>query len=47
MMIIVLHVQSLEIDPQLRNLAAEAYGALDLPSGRVSQLILTQAVDNK
>lgn len=29
-------------DPQLRNLAAQAYGALNLPSAKVSQLILDQ-----
>ena len=38
-------VQSLKVDAELRNLAAEAYGALNLPSARVSDLIMSQAAD--
>lgn len=36
-------VSSLEIDPQLRSAAASAYGALNLPSEKVQDLILDQA----
>ena len=36
-------VSSLEVDPELRNLAAEAYGSLNLPSARISQLIKDQS----
>ena len=35
-------VSSLDADVSLRNLAAEAYGALNLPSAKISQLILEQ-----
>jgi HEAT repeat protein len=36
-------VSSLEIDPKLRSAAATAYGALNLPSRKVKDLILDQA----
>ena len=36
-------VSSLETDPQLRSAAAAAYGALNLPSQKVKDLILNQA----
>jgi CheY-like chemotaxis protein/HEAT repeat protein len=36
-------VNSLEANVELRNLAAEAYGSLNLPSVTISQLILNQA----
>ncbi|MHC4573622.1 MAG: HEAT repeat domain-containing protein [Planctomycetota bacterium] len=36
-------VSSLEVDPQLRSAAAAAYGALNLPSQKVKDLILDQA----
>ena len=36
-------VSSMEIDPQLRSAAAAAYGALNLPSQKVKDLILDQA----
>ena len=32
-----------EIDPELRSVAASAYGALNLPSQKVKDLILDQA----
>jgi len=35
-------VSSLEADPELRNLAAEAYGSLNLPSAKISELIISQ-----
>ncbi len=35
-------VSSVDADPDLRNLAAEAYGSLNLPSSKVRQLILDQ-----
>lgn len=35
-------VGSLEVDNNLRNLAAEAYGALNLPSATISNLIISQ-----
>ena len=35
-------VSSLEVDSNLRNLAAQAYGALNLPSVTISQLIINQ-----
>ena len=37
-------VRSRQVDVELRNLAAEAYGALNLPSARISRLILEQSV---
>jgi len=37
-------VSSREIDVRLRNLAAEAYGAFNLPSAKISQLIIEQSV---
>jgi len=37
-------VSSLQMDAQLRNLGAEAYGSLNLPSVRISNLILDQSV---
>lgn len=41
-------VSSSEADAELRNLSAEAYGALNLPSAKISQLIIDQsAVRNK
>jgi hypothetical protein len=36
-------VSSQEIDPKLRSAAAAAYGALNLPSRKVKDLILDQA----
>lgn len=39
-------VSSLDIDSELRNLAAEAYGSLNLPSVQISQLIIDQAKTN-
>ena len=36
-------IQDPQADPRLRNQAAEAYGSLNLPSERISQLILQQA----
>jgi hypothetical protein len=36
-------LSSQEIDPQLRSAAASAYGALNLPSRKVKDLILDQA----
>ena len=36
-------VSSTDIDPQLRSAAAAAFGALNLPSERVKDLILDQA----
>jgi len=36
-------VSALEVDSELRNLAAEAYGSLSLPSDQISQLILDQS----
>ncbi len=36
-------VRSLTVDPQLRMLAAQAYGALNLPSPTIGRLILDQA----
>jgi len=35
-------VSSQQADPELRNMAAEAYGALNLPSAQISQLITDQ-----
>ena len=35
-------VCSQQADPELRNMAAEAYGALNLPSDQISQLITDQ-----
>ena len=35
-------VSSQQSDPELRNMAAEAYGALNLPSAQISQLITDQ-----
>jgi len=37
-------ITSGQADKQLRNLAAEAFGALNLPSARISQLIVDQAI---
>ena len=36
-------VSALDVDSELRNLAAEAYGSLSLPSDKISQLILDQS----
>ncbi|GAJ06956.1 unnamed protein product, partial [marine sediment metagenome] len=36
-------VSSQEVDPELRSAAASAYGALNLPSQKVKDLILDQA----
>lgn len=36
-------VSSKDADPQLRNQASQAFGSLNLPSARISQLILDQA----
>ncbi|MBN1765443.1 MAG: HEAT repeat domain-containing protein [Sedimentisphaerales bacterium] len=38
-------VSSLDVDPELRDLAAQAYGSLNLPSATVSKLILSQSRD--
>jgi len=37
-------VSSLEVGDKLRNLAAEAYGSLNLPSAKISQLIIDQSM---
>ncbi|MHC4758821.1 MAG: hypothetical protein ACYTE8_09200 [Planctomycetota bacterium] len=36
-------VASMEVDPQLRSAAAEAFGSLNLPSHQIKSLILDQA----